>query len=93
MTLQVRTLLAPRHLCHADGCTRAVAERFLMCRPHWRMVPRRLQAAVWDAYRLGQELDKRPSDEWLRAADAAIAAVRDLEARHRPPALFGPDIA
>lgn len=63
------------HLCHIPGCTTAVAPRLLMCAPHWRMVPRPLQAAVWASYRTGQEVDKQPSEAWHKAAEAAIAAV------------------
>ena len=51
----------------------------LMCARHWAMVPKTLQRAVWDAYRKGQERDKKVSLEWFRAARAAISAVRDLE--------------
>jgi hypothetical protein len=60
------------HLCHATGCEREVEPKLLMCLKHWRMVPRPLQRAVWAQYRSGQEDDKRPSREYLAAADAAI---------------------
>jgi len=39
------------------------------------MVPNNLQRLVWAAYRVGQCDDKRPSERWLKAADAAIGAV------------------
>jgi hypothetical protein len=52
-----------------------------MCRRHWFMVPRALQAAVWKHYRPGQCDDKQPSKEWHEAADAAIAAVWASEQR------------
>jgi hypothetical protein len=54
-----------------------------MCRPHWRMVPAALRAAVWKAYRPGQCDDKRPSEAWFVAADAAIAAVARAELAHQ----------
>jgi hypothetical protein len=47
----------------------------LMCYPHWKAVPAKLQRRVWDTYRNGQCDDKRPSEAWHEAADAAIAAV------------------
>lgn len=50
-----------------------------MCPRHWRMVPRRLQRAVWAAYRPGQCDDKNPSEAWHLAADAAIGFVAARE--------------
>lgn len=70
----------PAHHCHAEGCAVATRPELLMCGRHWRMVPRALQRAVWASYRAGQCDDKRPSREWLRAADAAIKHVAALEA-------------
>lgn len=46
-----------------------------MCGRHWRMVPRAIQSSVYAAYRPGQCEDKRPSESWHLAADAAIASV------------------
>lgn len=42
------------------------------------MVPRHLQKKVWDTYVTGQ-VRKDPTPEWHEAADAAIAAVTQLE--------------
>lgn len=63
------------HRCHAEDCNVEVAPSLLMCPRHWRMVPADLQGAVWRTYRKGQEIDKRPSAEYLAAATAAIRAV------------------
>lgn len=71
------------HHCHAKGCLRSCAPALLMCPKHWWMVPRELRLAVWREYRSGQELDKRPSAAWHAAADAAIAAVFELERKDR----------
>jgi protein gp37 len=68
------------HLCHARRCEVPVPPKLLMCGKHWRMVPRPLQAAVWKHYRTGQEADKSPSPEYLKAALAAINAVAQREA-------------
>lgn len=43
-----------------------------MCRTHWFAVPKKIRDAVWNEYREGQCDDKNPSEEWHRAADAAI---------------------
>ena len=67
------------HHCHAVGCQTPVPPRLLMCGRHWAQVPKDLQRAVWDAYRPGQEDDKRPSHAWHLAATDAIAAVFRLE--------------
>lgn len=63
------------HSCHADKCTTEVPPRMHMCRKHWRMVPRRLQDALWAAYEPGQERRKDPSAEYLVAAERCICAV------------------
>ena len=68
------------HTCHAEGCEVTVPPRMLMCRNHWRLVPKRLQTAVWDAYVPGQERRKDPTPEYLDAAMAAVRAVADREA-------------
>jgi hypothetical protein len=70
------------HICHAEGCTIAVAPEMLMCRKHWRMVPYRMQRAVWNTYQPGQcDLDPPPSREWLNAAHDAIRTVAIKEGR------------
>lgn len=67
------------HFCHALGCSVRVAPRLLMCPRHWRMVPTDLQQDVCREYRPGQERDKEPSPEYIRAAYAALCAVADQE--------------
>lgn len=63
------------HHCHAQGCEVEVPPSKLMCANHWRMVPRELQRCVWNFYRDGQEVDKKPSPEYVKAARAAIDSV------------------
>jgi hypothetical protein len=46
-----------------------------MCWKHWRTVPRKIQSAVYAAYRVGQCDDMNPSQAWHIAADAAIGYV------------------
>lgn len=67
------------HTCHAIGCNKAVPPRLLMCASHWRMVPKNLQQLVWRHYRLGQEVDKQPTGEYLKTAKLAIEAVHNKE--------------
>lgn len=69
------------HKCHAIGCETSCAPEFLMCRPHWALVPKKLQVEVWRNYRPGQCNDKRPSREYLEAAKAAIRSVALKEGR------------
>lgn len=77
------------HYCHAAGCGSEVPPKLLMCYRHWRMVPKDIQALVWKHYRPGQEIDKRPTREYLLAMKAAIDAVRHEElASKRQPKLF-----
>lgn len=39
------------HECPISGCANKVRSQFFMCARHWRMVPRPLQAAVYESYR------------------------------------------
>lgn len=67
------------HRCHAKGCATKVKPEMLMCFKHWKMVPKKTQLKIWKHYRVGQCDDKRPSSEWLEAADEAIKIVYDKE--------------
>jgi hypothetical protein len=67
------------HHCHARGCTTTVKPELLMCWQHWRVVPKKIQMAVYAAYRPGQCDDKNPSEAWHVAADAAIGYVAALD--------------
>lgn len=79
------------HHCHARGCKTPVPPRMLMCAPHWRRVPKDLQARVWATYREGQEIRKDPSRVYLAAAEAAIAsvAVQEIPRAAAQGELFG----
>lgn len=67
------------HHCHATNCTTDVPPEMLMCRKHWRMVPRKLQGRVWSTYRDGQCDDWNPSTEYCVAAADAVKAVAEKE--------------
>ncbi len=74
------------HRCHAIGCDRPVAPRFLMCPPHWRKVPHDLKQQVWLHYRAGQEVQKDPTPEYM----AATAAIRSLQKAPKAVTLWQP---
>lgn len=63
------------HHCHAYDCHTPVDPKLLMCRKHWRMVPRKLQLLVWSTYRPGQEIDKEPTEAYLLVQRAAVWTV------------------
>jgi hypothetical protein len=67
------------HMCHAEGCSKAVPPKHLMCGRHWAMVPLSQQREIWRHYRPGQEVDKRPSAEYLRVMKIAIDLVARAE--------------
>lgn len=69
------------HTCHAMGCTRACAPKFLMHRDHWRMVPAKLQRELWAVYVDGQEDRKDPTPEYLVASERCILAVAVKEGK------------
>lgn len=67
------------HYCHATGCQTQVKPSLLMCKKHWSLVPDEIQKEVWKHYRKGQEVDKKPSEEYLRAQMVAVNHVAFLE--------------
>ena len=69
------------HKCHANGCSKEVPPKLFMCLKHWRMLPRKLQLAIWREYVPGQEIRKDPTGNYLDAAEIAILAVAEREGR------------
>ncbi len=59
-----------RHTCHWPRCTREVPPSMWGCKPHWFSLPSQLRRLIWTHYRAGQEIDKRPSLEYMGAAHA-----------------------
>lgn len=70
------------HLCHHPDCRREVEPRYLACRPHWFALTSELRARILATYRAGQEIDKRPSAEYLAAFDACVAFWKRSPARN-----------
>lgn len=56
------------HHCHWPGCTVETPPAMWGCRKHWFTLPHSIRSAIWKAYRPGQEVDKKPSREYLEAA-------------------------
>jgi hypothetical protein len=51
----------------------------LMCSHHWRKVPDDIKDDIWKHYRRGQEIDKKPSIDYLAAALSAVHSVANAE--------------
>lgn len=61
------------HTCHAPGCKRLVPASMFACKWHWRLLPKKIQDAIWREYRSGQEIDKKPSLRYLAVQRLACA--------------------
>lgn len=68
------------HDCPITGCTvRGLPRAVLMCRNHWRVVPRGLQRLVYGAFRARSEVGGVARH--LQACEDAIAAVEGRDPR------------
>lgn len=65
------------HHCHWPGCEKQVPPAMWGCKQHWFKLPRYLRDEIWNTYRPGQEIDMRPSNEYLAAADEVQAWIRE----------------
>lgn len=63
------------HTCHWPGCHQPVPPHLWGCKPHWYQLPAHLRRRITDAYVPGQEVTKRPSAEYLQAAQAVQAWI------------------
>lgn len=57
-----------KHTCHWPGCGKVVPPAMWGCKTHRFKLPANLRAMIWQAYRPGQEIDKNPSAEYMKAA-------------------------
>lgn len=64
------------HVCHHPQCSIPVPPKMLACRAHWFQLPKPIRDRIWATYRPGQEVDKRFSDAYSDAFDAAQAFWR-----------------
>lgn len=67
------------HTCHWPGCNRHVPPKLWGCRTHWFLIPRNLRDRIWATYRPGQEMDKNPSAEYIKAANAVQEWIIEYE--------------
>lgn len=56
------------HHCHWSGCPIEVPPKMWGCPKHWFALPKHFRDRIWRAYRPGQEIDKKPSDEYITVA-------------------------
>lgn len=68
-----------QHLCHAHNCSVPVPPHLFMCKKHWSMLPSELKAMIHKYYRKGQEIDKKPSSDYLFVSKLAVQAIRKAE--------------
>lgn len=68
-----------KHTCHATGCDEAIPPSHLMCSKHWKVLSKSLQDEVYRYYRIGQEVDLKPSEDYLQAARKAVDFVHIKE--------------
>lgn len=72
------------HRCHAVDCPMDVPPKMHMCLQHWRMVPKAVQELIWKHYRPGQEIDKRPTIEYIATAFVSVSCVALKEGKQLP---------
>ncbi len=78
------------HHCAVYDCTVQLPYHILMCRPHWRMVPKPMQRDVTGSWRLASRVsDQTPGDpdrvrtvrDYLAARQAAVDLVNGKVSR------------
>jgi hypothetical protein len=67
------------HYCHEHKCRTPVTPRLFACRRHWLMLPLNLRHGILNNYRKGQEIDKKPSLAYIKAAHAAMLFLAKKE--------------
>jgi hypothetical protein len=72
------------HTCHWPGCRKEVPPAMWGCKPHWFALPKPLRDRIWATYRPGQEIDKRPSESYMDAAEAVQAWIANRLAANGP---------
>ncbi|MDP2214752.1 hypothetical protein [Phenylobacterium sp.] len=66
-----RQLQTRSHHCHWPGCDAQVPPAKWGCKRHWFALPPQIRAKIWNAFRPGQEVDQRPSRQYVEAAREA----------------------
>lgn len=73
------------HACPVSGCDRTIPDDHLMCRAHWRRVPRPLAREVnesWREYRAarGTPAGLAPLERYVAARRQAVAWIESINA-------------
>lgn len=77
------------HGCHWPGCTKQVPPAKWGCVKHWFTLPKRLRDRIWATYRVGQEIDGKPSPDYVKAAQDVQDWIREHHPPSPPPAISG----
>lgn len=56
------------HDCHWPGCGKKVPPAMWGCTGHWKALPGNLRREIWLTYRVGQEVNGRPSAAYVEVA-------------------------
>ncbi len=65
------------HHCHWPGCKTECKPAFWGCYKHWMKLPKRLRDKIFAVYRIGQEVSKTPSREYLEVAREVQAWIKE----------------
>lgn len=69
--------------CRVPGCAREVSDTLLMCWPHWKRVPFKLQNQVVQHFQYDRTRKQRGSSlEYLASVKLAIESVVQWEGKH-----------
>lgn len=68
-----------KHYCHAYKCLKEVPPRLFACGHHWRILPAEYRKDILKNYRPGQENDKFPSLDYIKAANRAKLYLAGVE--------------
>lgn len=71
------------HYCHWPGCNKQVPPAMWGCKKHWFMLPKRLRDKIWATYRGGQEIDMRPSEEYINVVKEVQAWIIERKTKAR----------
>lgn len=70
-----------KHKCHWPGCDKEVPPAMWGCSYHWFKIPIKARRAIWKNYRPRQEIDLKPSKEYL---DVTIKVERWIVKNYKP---------
>lgn len=70
-----------RHECHWPGCGVQVPPAMWGCKSHWFTLPASLRNEIWRHYRPGQEIDGRPSADYINVAKQVQEWINARNAR------------